>query len=60
MGQYAAFIWSSFGIVAAVMFLLAAQSWLGRQRDIRQLRELEELVGSAQIMDAKKENGQEG
>ncbi|WP_417316702.1 heme exporter protein CcmD [Emcibacter sp.] len=45
MGQYAAFVWSSFGIAAAVMIVLALQSWFGRQRDIRQLRQLEELVG---------------
>ncbi|MFC7048191.1 heme exporter protein CcmD [Emcibacter nanhaiensis] len=61
MGPYAAFVWSSFGIVAAVMILLALQSWLGRQRDIRQLRQLEELMGGGEkTPQADQGNGQEG
>ncbi|WP_321395313.1 heme exporter protein CcmD [Emcibacter sp.] len=43
MGEYGLFVWGSFGIVAAVMLLLALQSWIGRQQDLKQLRRLEEL-----------------
>lgn len=45
-GPYAIYIWGSFGIAAVVMILLALYSWRGRQRDIEELRKLEQLTAS--------------